>query len=206
MIYPKQLLLVLVVSFGMPSLLRAHCDTLDGPVVQAAKVALSQGDISPVLKWVTPNDEAQIRSAFQRALQVRKLGPEARELADNYFYETLVRIHRAGEGAPYTGLKPAGTAVEPGIALADKALKAGSAEDLVRQLTYHMVAGIRQRFAAVQAASKHADDSAAEGRAFVASYVEFIHFVERLEQVPSTPAHYGEGKNLVPAEHGDFLE
>ena len=86
----------------------AHCDTLDGPVVTAAKEALDTGDANPVLIWVQEKDEAQIREAFNKTLSVRKLSPETKDLADMYFFETLVRVHRAGEGASYTGLKPAG--------------------------------------------------------------------------------------------------
>src|SRR5512138_2915043 len=83
----------------------AHCDTMGGPVIADAKVALAKGDLTPVLKWVKPENEPEVRTAFTQTLKVRAQGPEARELADRYFFETLVRIHRAGEGAPYTGLK-----------------------------------------------------------------------------------------------------
>src|SRR5512144_1920639 len=133
----------------LPTLASAHCDTMDGPVVTAAKLALKGGDITPVLKWVRPADEASVRTAFENTMKVRALSPEAREMADNYFFETLVRLHRAGEGEPYTGLKPAGTEVEPGIALADKALESGSANELVEQVTEEVANGIRQRFARV---------------------------------------------------------
>lgn len=95
---------------------------MDGPVILAARAALEQKDITPVLKWVQKDDEGQIKAAFTRTLAVRAKGPEARDLADQFFFETLVRIHRAGEGAPYTGLKPAGTPVEPAIEAADKAI------------------------------------------------------------------------------------
>ena len=87
----------------------AHCDTLDGPVVKDARAALDAKDLTPVLKWVEYEKEGEIREAFQHALAVRALGPEARALADRFFFETLVRVHREGEGAPYTGLKPEGT-------------------------------------------------------------------------------------------------
>jgi hypothetical protein len=43
-----------------------------------------------------------------RKLCVRTLDLEAKALADRYFFETLVRLYRAGEGAAYKGLKPAG--------------------------------------------------------------------------------------------------
>src|SRR5688572_6649736 len=107
------------------SIVRAHCDALDGPVVQAAQKALATGNINLVLIWVQKNDEAEINRAFNKALTVRKLTAEAKELADLYFFETLVRVHRAGEGAPYTGLRPAGQDLDPAIPIADAALRDG---------------------------------------------------------------------------------
>ncbi len=168
----------------------AHCDTLDGPVVQDARAAFAKGDVTPVLKWVQPGDEAEIRAAFAHAVTVRALSPEAQQLADLYFFETLVRVHRAGEGAPYTGLKPAGE-VEPGIAAADTALETGSADALVKAMTAHVAAGVAQRFAHTAEARKHADDSVASGRGYVEAYVDFIHFVERVHEaaVGPAPAH-----------------
>ena len=112
---------------GLPSPAMAHCDGLDGPVVAAARSALDNGNPNPVLIWVQPKDEGEIRAAFAEALDVRKLGPKAKAMADTYFFETLVRLHRAGEGAPYTGLKPAGRDLGPAIPLADKAVASGSA-------------------------------------------------------------------------------
>jgi hypothetical protein len=166
----------------LPRAASAHCDTMDGPVVTAAKLALKTGDVTPALKWVRKTDELEIRVAFVRTLNVRSLSPEAREMADNYFFETLVRVHRAGEGEPYTGLKPAGTEVEPGVAAADKALEVGSADALVKQVTAEVASGIRQRFAHVQEASKDAELGVEAGRQYVAAYVEFIHYVENVHQ------------------------
>ena len=89
-----------------PTAASAHCDGLDGPVVTAARKALESGNVNLVLIWVQKNDEAEIASAFQKTLSVRKLNAQVKDLADTYFFETLVRVHRAGEGEPYTGLKP----------------------------------------------------------------------------------------------------
>ena len=104
-----------------PNNLFAHCDGMDGPVISAAKNALDTGDINLVLFWVQKKDEAELKKAFQKTMAVRKLNPEAKELADMYFFETLVRIHRAGEGAPYTGIKPAGRDLGPAVPATDKA-------------------------------------------------------------------------------------
>ncbi len=171
----------------------AHCDTIDGPVVQTARIALEKGDVTPLLKWVRPDDEKEIKAAFMKTLTVRKQGDEAKKLADKYFFETLVRVHRAGEGAPYTGLKP-GEAVDPAVALADKALGNGSVDKLVNVLTKAMANGIRERFAKAYENQKHADDSMAAGREFVESYVIFTHYVEGLHGlIKGGAAHHGEG-------------
>ncbi|MDH3349027.1 MAG: DUF6448 family protein [Desulfobulbaceae bacterium] len=157
----------------------AHCDTLDGPVVATARVALEQGNVTPLLKWVQPDKEMKIKTAFQKTLAMRVKGSEVKEFADMYFFETLVRIHREGEGAPYTGLKP-GEAVDPAVALADKALKNGNIDILVNVLSNAMGNGIRKRFQHTRETQKHVNDSVAAGREFVESYVLFTHYVEGL--------------------------
>jgi len=170
---------------------QAHCDTLDGPVVATARTALDKGEVTPLLKWVRPDVEDEIKAAFQQTLAVRKQGPEARELADRYFFETLVRIHRAGEGAPYTGLKP-GAAIDPAVALADQALESGSVDKLVEVLTGAMAKGIRERFSRAYENQKRADESVAAGREFVESYVVFTHYVEGLHGLLKGGAAHGE--------------
>lgn len=155
----------------------AHCDTLDGPVVMAAKAALQDGDVASVLKWVRASDETEVREVFGKTLKVRRLSDEARELADLHFFETLVRLHRASEGMAYTGLKPAGT-IDPSVVAADEALARGSVDALAEEIAHAVAAGIRSRFARVVAAKAHADESVESGRAFVAAYVQYVHFVE----------------------------
>ena len=159
---------------------RAHCDTLDGPVVKDAQAALASGDVQGVLKWVAPEQEAVVREVFRQALAVRALGAQARDLVDRFFFETVVRLHRAGEGAPFTGLKPAGTEVDPAVAAADQALATGSADALVRMLAADLERGLRQRFARVSESRRTAGDSLEKGREFVAAYVDFTHYAERL--------------------------
>ncbi len=176
----------------MPCMARAHCDTMNGPVVQAAKVALEKKDVTPVLKWVKHEHEAEVRAAFEKALAVRTKGAEAKELADQFFFETLVRVHRAGEGEPFTGLKPAGTGIEPTVRAADEALERGSVDKLVKEITDEAAAGIRKRFAEASEKRKQADQSVEAGREYVAAYVEYVHHVERLHETATTSAHHGE--------------
>ncbi len=173
---------------SVPASLNAHCDTMNGPVVTAATNALETGDVNLVLIWVQKKDEADIRAAFRQTLAVRKLGPEAKNLADRYFFETLVRIHRAGEGVPYTGLKPAETAIDPGISAADSSLEIGSPETLLKHLGEAVHEGIQRQFEQVMHKKGFKADDLDSGRKYVKAYVEFIHYVERLYGAASLPA------------------
>jgi hypothetical protein len=165
----------------------AHCDGLDGPVVKAARAALARGDVRPALAWVQAGDEAPVRAALERARGVAKLGGEAKALAETYFFETVVRLHRAGEGASYTGLKAAG-GVGAGIAAADRALAEGSVERLAAETKEAVEHGLRLRFEEARASAKYAPEDVAAGRAFVKAYVEFLHFVERIHD-SAAPRH-----------------
>jgi hypothetical protein len=184
-----------------PQRVLAHCDTLDGPVVIDARSALASGEVTPVLKWVKAADEQAIRDAFTRTLAVRQLDPQAQALADSYFFETLVRIHRAGEGAPYTGLKGAGQ-IEPVVAKADQALAQGSVDTLVKAIVAHTEEGIHARFNHALEARRHVAESVAAGREYVAAYVDYVHYVEGIAQVVHGAPHHGEAPAKAPAPAG----
>jgi len=181
--------LVILVALLSPSAALAHCDGLDGPVVKAARQALETGNVNLILIWVQKQDESEIREVFQKTLAVRKLSPEAKDLADWHFFETLVRLHRAGEGAPYTGLKPAGRDLGPAIPAADQAIASGSAESLSKLLTESVQAGILKRFGEVVERRDFDRDDIEKGRGYVKAYVEFVHYVERLHEAAEQPAH-----------------
>ena len=166
-----------------------HCEGLDGPVVQLAIKALDSGNVNYVLPWVQENDEPEIRRAFDHAVSVRKLSPDAKALADRHFFETLVRIHRAGEGAPFTGLKPPGRDLGPAIPAADMALRDGSIEKVNELLTDAIGEGLRRRFHAAFSRRGFAPDDVKAGREFVKVYVPYIHYVERLWRDATSAAH-----------------
>jgi hypothetical protein len=190
---------------SMHSRAAAHCDTMDGPVVQDARGALKQKDVAPVLKWVRAKDEKIIKAAFDKALSAQ--GTKQQESAEKKFFESLVKIHRAGEGAPFTGLKPAGE-VDPAVAAADKALSSGSADAVAKLVTDAVDHGIRQRYEKAAEALKHKDESVQKGREFVAAYVEYTHYVERLQMLAggTTGLHHGEEAHTKQAgpkhDHG----
>lgn len=179
-----------------PNRALGHCDGMDGPVVKAAQKALETGNVNLVLIWVQKADEVEIRKAFDQTITVRKLSPEARALADRYFFETLVRLHRAGEGAPYTGLKPAGRDLGPAIPAADRALEAGSVEPLLKLLSDAVQAGTGEHFKHAMAKKNFDKNDVELGREYVKAYVEFVHYVERIYQAAKHPApgHYSESE------------
>lgn len=166
-----------------------HCDGMDGPVVSLAKKALETGNVKLVLPWVRSQDEGEIRKAFDHAVSVRKLGAQARELADTHFFETLVRIHRAGEGAPFTGLKPAGRDLGAAIPAADHALEDGSVDAVIGLVTDAVAQGIRERFQTAWNRRRFDPNDVEAGREYVEAYVPYIHFIERLFDIAKESAH-----------------
>jgi hypothetical protein len=204
----KAALVVVASLFGLgliatPSRARAHCDTLDGPVVAAARVALEKRDVTPVLSWVKKGDEAEITSAFKKAVAVRARSGEARELADTWFFETVVRLHRAGEGAPFTGLKPAGADLPHAVVAADKALDGKlPVETLARHVSAQVEEGIKQRFARTVERKKLASTSVETGREFVDSYVDYVHYVEGIAALAEGQASHG-GEGAAHRAHVD---
>ena len=201
---PTTALLAAALLFA-PVRAAAHCDTLDGPVVQDARKALESKNVTPVLKWVRPKDENAVRAAYLKALHERGKGNG--EAGDRAFFEKVVKVHRAAEGAPFTGLKAAGT-VEPVIAEADNSLQSGSADAVVKMVTDEVAAGIRERHQRAAEAYRHKDETVAKGREFVAAYVEYTHYIEHLHQLATGKGEGGEhgeqpkdGKAKHPATH-----
>jgi hypothetical protein len=195
----KSPILAFALTLTAPGPAVAHCDGLDGPVVKAAQSALDTRNPALVLIWVQVKDEPGIRTAFEQAVAVRALGPQAKALADRYFFETLVRVHRTGEGAPYTGLQPVGRDLGPAIPAADKALDSGSVEPVVALLTGAMQAHLREHFKAAITAKAFSQGDVNAGREYVKAYVEFIHYVERIYEASTIAAH-GHFDESKPAE------
>ncbi|MEY9199461.1 hypothetical protein ABIA16_004640 [Sinorhizobium fredii] len=175
-----------VIFLGMalvPISARAHCDAADGPVATAAVRALDTGNVNLILPFAPARAEPELQAVFQQALKVRNQGPDAKALAERYFMETAVRLHRAGEGAPYTGLKPAGTDFGPAIPAAEDALETGKADALTALMTEEVGHGIAEKYReamAHQAASREPITQAdvAKARDRVSAELAFIGYVE----------------------------
>lgn len=183
----------------LPALGFSHCDTLDGPVILEAKAALLKGDVTPILKWVAKDDEGEIREAFKRTVALSPKGAEVKEMAEMYFFETLVRVHRAAEGFPYTGLKQSVSEAGPAVLAADRALETGDSKPVAELVTHAVAEGIEKRFERTYEFKKHSGESVEKGREFVASYVDYVHFVEGIHEMAEKSAGHG---HSAKAEHG----
>ena len=161
-----------------PATVQAHCDTTEGPAVKDGRKALETGNTNYALKWIPADGEAEMRDVFEKALKVRTLGADAAEVADRLFLETMVRIHRMGEGVGFTGIQPAGTQIDPVVTAADEALASGSDADLLPMVPQERRAELDKRFHAVLAIKDFDVDDVAAGRRYLAAYVSFFKYAE----------------------------
>ncbi len=157
-----------------------HCDTMDGPVVKAAKIALETGNVNLILPWVSEKAEAELRKAFEKTLGARKLGREVMELADYWFFETAVRLHREGEGAPYTGLKPAGLDWGPVVPRAEKAIKNENAKEITDFIAHAVEDELERRFKHAMAKKKYDVNDVDAAREYVHAMLGFVLYSHHL--------------------------
>lgn len=178
--YQRLAIVVLLMSV-FPVVSFAHCDSVAGPVAKDVQKALTTGELSPVLKWIRPADEPELTAAFERARVVRKNGQESAKLADQFFLETAVRLHRASEGEPYAGLKPASAAEEPAPSLVDAALSKNALESVEETVISEIRSALQAKISQLEKMRKQTEVSPTHGRAYVRAYVELIHYIERLQ-------------------------
>lgn len=160
----------------------AHCDSYDGPVIKDAVKALETNNVNLVLKWVTLEQEKEIIPLFYKTHKLKSGDKEVYTIVEKHFFETLVRLHRETEGAPYTGLKPAGT-TKPIIQMTDKALKDGNVDDFLVKFDSHIDKVVREKYQKVAELNKVKDNSKEQGRTFVEAYVDYTHTVEALYDI-----------------------
>lgn len=168
-----------------------HCDSMDGPVVTPARRALDEGNVELVLPYVPAWGEPEVVAAFNRALPLHRTGDGARVVADLHFFETVVRVHRAGEGAPYTGLKPAGLSEGPIIPIADRAIETGSPDELVQALTNLVRTEVTKRFDHAMGLKAHEHGLVPEAREYVEAMLGLVVYSHKLYLAATSGPHEG---------------
>lgn len=169
-----------------------HCDTMDGPVVKAARMALEKGNVNLILPWAPKSAEEEMKKAFEKAMKVRKAGKEAAELADYWFFETVVRLHRGGEGAPYTGLKPAGLDVGPVVPRAERCLAKGDPKEVIDFLQHFTEEKTRHVFNEAMEKKKYDVDDVEAAREYVEAMLGFILYSHGLYKYIKSGGPHGE--------------
>jgi len=158
-----------------------HCDTMDGPVVKACRNAFEKDNVNLVLPWVRESDEGDVREAFKRVQRVRKKWDgESTDIAERWFFETVVRLHRAAEDEPFTGLKPAGMNWGPVVPLAEKAMETGNPSDMIKLITGDVERVLFERFMAMTNKKEYDVDDVAKAREYVRAEMDFILFAHKL--------------------------
>ena len=186
---------VLVLSLAAPRPAQAHCDSEQGPVAAAAHQALENGNLKLILPYVPPEAETELTAAFKQALEVRKAGGSAKELADRYFIETAIRLHRAGEGAPYNGVTDETT--PKAILVADKAMTTGSLDETYKMLDQQIKKGIEEKYEAVVKARTEAEElrTVEAHRERVEAELTFEKYIYELFTLASAAEPPAEGHN-----------
>lgn len=172
----------------------SHCDSYDGPVIQDALKALEKNDVKLVYKWISEEQESEITGLFNKTYKYKKKDKEIYQLLEKHFLETLVRLHREGEGAPYTGIKPAGSTKQI-IQLTDTALFEKDLPTLLNRLNTHIGKVVQEKYEKVAALYDVKDQSPENGRAYVAAYVDYTHTVEAIH----APLEHGVSHSEGPA-------
>jgi Family of unknown function (DUF6448) len=150
--------------------------------------ALAEGDVDQVLPYVPADAEDEIRDAFGRVLPLRTGDPAAADVAQRFF-ETVMRLHRAGEHAPYTGLKPAGLDVGPVIPLVEKAVESGDVEEVYRLLATDLHSELTHLRRYVRQLTADKDTSIAAGREYVQAMLGFQVYANQVYQTVHSDPH-----------------
>lgn len=181
----KRSLLIILIALGigmLPQNSFAHCDSYDGPVIKDALQALENNDPALVMKWIDAKHEKEITDLFSKTMKYKSGDQEVYSLLEKHFLETLVRIHREGEGAPYTGLKPAGSTKQI-IKLTDIALAENDFEGFLLKFNGHVESILKEKYEKVAQLKKVKDQSAQKGREYVAAYVNYTHTIEKMHDI-----------------------
>ena len=167
----------------------AHCDTEDGPAVQDGRRALDTGNVNFALKWVHPEGADEVKASFDAAMATRGGSSDGSDATDRHFLETLVRVHRAGEGAGFDGIKPTGTQLPPEVVAADECLVVGNIEPLRGLIPDDRWDELERRFDVALAKKDFDVDDLDAARDYVAAYVSYFKYAEGEDEHHHHAAH-----------------
>lgn len=142
-----------------------HCDSLNRPVVTAARRALEASDADVILPFVPADGAAEVRDAFDRTLGHRARRPKRWPTAGSSKLPSGCTV--PAKARPFTGLKPAGLDVGPVIPAAERALDSGSPDELIDVLCVSVRDQVTQRHHHAMAFKTHAGEGVESAREYV---------------------------------------
>ena len=157
-----------------------YCDTMDGPVITAAELALEMENVNYVIPYVKKDFERELRDAFDRTIVVRELSGDAAEVADYWFFETVVRLHMKSEGKSYGGIKHSGLNLGPVIHKAEEAIDTGDKSELEEFLIDFITGEFESRFEDALSKREYDLNDVDAARAYVNSMIAFVRFSNQL--------------------------
>ena len=175
-------------------------DGAPGRGAPAPRDALAQDNVDLVLPYVKADQEAELTAAFDQTMAIRDSSPEVQKLADQYFVETSVRLHRVGEGASYTGLKD-DVEISPGLAAAEQSLESGTSDRVFKVLKRDLRTELTDRFNHVLETrdAEQANPSVATARERAEAELMFEKYILEIET--ATNAELGHDAPAGGEEH-----
>lgn len=157
-----------------------HCDTLDGPLVLAAIRALEDNNVNIILPWAPKEAEEEITNAFNLSTKIRNNDNITKKVADRWFFETVVRLHREGEGAHFTGLKPEGLDTGPVIPLTEECYELKDTKKVIEYLQQTVQLDIEKRFNRVIDTSNYDVNDVTAGREHINALLDYMTHSHKL--------------------------
>lgn len=155
-------------------------DITNGPVMGAAKMALDTGNVNYVLIWVPEASENQLKNLFEKTFCERRAGKDMQDIAINWYFETVKRLHRAGERRLYTCLKPDGPDESPVFPKVNRAIETGVADEIIGFIPKTQDHDFRYRFHHLIEKKNYDVNNVAAGRGYVAEFIDFILYLHHL--------------------------
>ncbi len=109
-----------------------------------------------------------------------KAGKDAKEVADDWFFENTIRLHRAEKEHRTPGMKPAGLSEGPVVPRAEKAIETGDPKESIGFILKTVEDDLTHRFHHVMEKKKYDVNDVAAGREFIEAFIGWVVYSHHL--------------------------
>jgi hypothetical protein len=165
-------------------------DITNGSVMDAAKMALDTGNVNYVLIWVPEASENKLKNLFAKTVCERRDRKDVQDIAFDWYFETVNRLHRAGEGTLYTCMNLAGLDERSVVPKVKRVIETGEAEEIIGFIPKTQEHDFRHRFRHVMEKKNYDVNNVVDGRAYVAAFTDFIVYLHHIyTSIPREAGH-----------------